>query len=184
VYDARTLEAVVDRSLGSRWLQTVLLGAFASIALLLASTGVYGVIAYAVGQRSREFGIRLALGATRREIVALVMRRGTALFAAGAMVGVLAAAATARVLATLLFDVTSSDPISFGSATIVLFLVALAACGIPARRAARRSVDRSPNRVGADPRVRPSLSRAGPACPPLDLRVAPGPTHGSAPTSR
>ena len=137
VYDARTLEEVVDRSLGSRWLQTVLLGAFASIALLLASIGVYGVIAYAVGQRSREFGIRLALGATRREIVALVLKRGTALFAAGAIVGVLAAAATARVLATLLFDVTSSDPISFGSATIVLFLVALAACGIPARRAAR-----------------------------------------------
>ncbi|HEV8348373.1 MAG TPA: ABC transporter permease [Vicinamibacterales bacterium] len=137
VYDARTLEAVVDRSLGSRWLQTVLLGAFASIALLLASIGVYGVIACAVGQRSREFGIRLALGATRREIVALVMRRGTALFAAGAGIGLFAAAATARVLATLLFNVTSSDLISFSSATIVLFLVALAACGIPARRAAR-----------------------------------------------
>jgi ABC-type antimicrobial peptide transport system permease subunit len=115
----------------------VLLGAFASIALLLASIGVYGVIAYAVGQRSREFGIRLALGATRREIVALVMRQGTALFAAGAVIGLLAAAATARVLETLLFDVTSSDLISFSAATIVLFLVALAACGIPARRAGR-----------------------------------------------
>jgi len=137
VYDARTLEAVVDRSLGSRWLQTVLLGAFATIALLLASIGVYGVIAYAVGQRRREFGIRLALGATRREIVRLVMRRGATLFAAGAAIGLGAAATTARVLATLLFNVPAFDPVSFGFATLVLFFVALAACGIPARRAAR-----------------------------------------------
>ena len=136
-YDARTLDAVVDRSLGSRWLQTVLLGAFASIALLLASIGVYGVIAYGVGQRRREFGIRLALGASRHEIVRLVMRRGAALFAAGAAIGLLAAAGTARLLATLLFNVTGFDPISFGSATLVLFFVALAACGLPARRAAR-----------------------------------------------
>jgi putative ABC transport system permease protein len=137
VYDARTLEAVVDRSLASRWLQTVLLGGFASIALLLASIGVYGVIAYSVGQRRREFGIRFALGASRHEIVRLVMRRGAALFAAGAAIGLLAAAGTARLLATLLFNVTGFDPISFGSATLVLFFVALAACGLPARRAAR-----------------------------------------------
>src|SRR3989454_2234831 len=111
VYDARTLEAVVDRSLASRWLQTVLLGGFASIALLLASVGVYGVIAYSVGQRAREFGIRLALGASRHEIVRLVMRRGATLFAAGTAIGLLAAAGTARLLATLLFNVTGFDPI-------------------------------------------------------------------------
>jgi hypothetical protein len=76
IYDARTLDEVVDRSLAQRWLQTALLTTFASIALLLASSRVYGVIAYAVGQRQREFGIRLALGAHRSEIVGLVMRRG------------------------------------------------------------------------------------------------------------
>jgi putative ABC transport system permease protein len=141
VYDARTLEAVVDRSLGGRWLQAVLLGAFASIALLLASIGVYGVIAYTVGQRRREFGIRLALGASRHEVVALVMWRGTMLFAAGAATGLLAAVATGRLLAALLYNVSSSDLATFGFATLVLLLVALTACGIPARRAA--SVDPS-----------------------------------------
>jgi ABC-type antimicrobial peptide transport system permease subunit len=139
VYDARTLEAVVDRSLASRWLQTMLLGAFAGIALLLASIGVYGVIAYGVGQRQREFGIRLALGARRTEIVALVIRRGLLLFAIGASAGVLAAAATGRVLGSLLFGITGFDAFSFGLATCVLLAVSIAACGLPARRAA--SVD-------------------------------------------
>lgn len=136
VYDARTLDAVVDRSLGQRWLQTVLLGAFASIALLLASIGVYGVIAYAVGQRRREFGIRVALGARRGEIVALVMQRGAALFAIGAAAGLLAAAATARVLSSLLFNVSAFDLPSVAAATAILLLVVAAACGVPARRAA------------------------------------------------
>ena len=95
IYDARTLDDVVDRSLAQRWLQTALLATFASIALLLASIGVYGVIAYAVGQRQREFGIRLALGAHRSEIVGLVMRRGALLFAVGAAIGIAAAAARA-----------------------------------------------------------------------------------------
>lgn len=136
IYDARTLEAVVDRSLAQRWLQTAVLAAFASMALLLASIGVYGVIAFAVGQRRREFGIRLALGARRGEIVALVVRRGMLLFAIGAAIGLLAAAATGRALSTLLYDVTSFDLSSVSIATLVLFIVALAACGLPARRAA------------------------------------------------
>jgi putative ABC transport system permease protein len=136
IYDARTLDDVVDRSLAQRWLQTALLTAFASIALLLASIGVYGVIAYAVGQRRREFGIRLALGAHRSEIVGLVMRRGALLFAAGAAIGLGAAAASARVLAGLLYNVRGIDPISFGVATAVLLAVAMVACGLPARRAA------------------------------------------------
>ena len=136
VYDARTLEAVVDRSLAQRWLQATVLGAFATIAVVLASIGVYGVIAYAVGQRSREFGIRLALGARRGEIVALVMRRGALLFAAGAAIGLTAAAASARVFGSMLFQVNALDLVSFSLATAVLFGVALAACGLPARRAA------------------------------------------------
>jgi putative ABC transport system permease protein len=136
VYDARTLDAVVDRSLGERWLQTVLLGAFASIALLLASIGVYGVIAFGVGQRTREFGIRRALGAQRGEIVRSVLRRGVMLFAAGSAVGLVAAAASARLLVSLLFNVSGFDAPSFAAATAILFAVALAACALPARRAA------------------------------------------------
>jgi len=141
VYDARTLEAVVDRSVAERWLQTVLLGSFAGIALVLASIGVYGVIAYAVGQRRREFGIRLALGASRAEIVGLVMRRGVLLFVCGAAIGLAVAAASARVLASLLFNISGFDLMSLGVSTVILFVVALAACGLPAQRAA--SVDPS-----------------------------------------
>jgi putative ABC transport system permease protein len=137
VYDARTLEAVMDRSLASRWLQTLLLGSFAAIALLLASIGVYGVIAFGVGQRQREFGIRLALGAKHNEIVSLVLRRGLVLFAIGATAGVAAAALTGRALASLLYKVTSFDALSFGLATLVLLVVSIAACGLPARRAAQ-----------------------------------------------
>ena len=137
VYDARTLDAVLDRSVAQRWLQTTILGAFAIIALVLASIGVYGVIAYAVGQRQREFGIRLALGAERGGIVALVVRRGLGLFAAGGALGLLAAAATSRALGSLLYNVSSFDLPSFALATLVLFLVSVAACSVPARRAAR-----------------------------------------------
>ena len=93
-------------------MQTTLLGAFAGIAVVLASIGVYGVIAYGVGQRTREFGIRLALGARRVEIAGL-MRRGVMLFAGGAAIGLLAAAASARLLGGLLFHVTALDRASF-----------------------------------------------------------------------
>ncbi len=136
IYDARTLDAVVDGSLAQRRLQATLLTGFASIALLLASIGVYGVVAYGVGQRSREFGVRLALGAKRSQIVTLVMRRGVLIFAAGATFGLMASAATARVMSTLLFHVAPFDPISVGVATSALLVVAMLACGMPARRAA------------------------------------------------
>jgi putative ABC transport system permease protein len=135
MYDARTLDAVVDRSLAQRWLQTAVLAVFAGFAILLASIGVYGVTSYAVGQRLREFGIRLALGASRREIVGLVMRKGGILFAAGGAIGTLAAAASGRALATMLYRVRAFDPVSFGVAIAVLLIVALTACYLPARRA-------------------------------------------------
>ena len=136
VYDVRLLEDVVDRSLATRWLQTTLLATFAAMAVLLASIGVYGVIAYGVGQRTREFGIRLALGATRAEIVSIVIGRGAKLFAWGAAVGLLAALASARLLGALLFQVSGFDPVSFAGATAILLCVSLLACSLPARRAA------------------------------------------------
>jgi len=137
IYDARTLEAVLDRSLGQRWLQTVLLAIFAGVALLLASVGAYGVIAYGVGQRTREFGIRIALGAGRRRVVAMVLRRGVTLFVLGALAGLAVAAATVRVLSSLVYAVAPNDTLSFVLATVVLFVVSVAACCVPALRASR-----------------------------------------------
>jgi ABC-type antimicrobial peptide transport system permease subunit len=137
IYDARTLDAVVERSLGQRWLQTMLLGVFAAMALLLASVGAYGVIAYGVGQRLREFGVRMALGARRRDVIALVLRRGGTLFALGAAAGLVLAMATVRVLATLVYGVEPRDALSFVFATLALLGVSVVACYLPARRASR-----------------------------------------------
>ncbi len=137
IHDVRTLDAVVDRSLGQRWLETLLLAVFATVALVLASVGAYGVIAYGVGQRLREFGVRIALGAGRRTVIGMVLRRGVTLFGLGAALGLALAAATVRVLSALVYGVTPRDTLSFVLATVVLFLVSVAACYLPARRAAR-----------------------------------------------
>jgi putative ABC transport system permease protein len=139
VYDVRTLDAVLDRSLAPRSLQTGLVAAFAGLALLLASVGVYGVMAYAVGQRRREFGVRLALGARRADLVRLVLSRGAALFAGGAAIGLVGAAAGARLLGSFLYEVAPLDPASFAAATLAVLAASMLACGAPARRAA--SVD-------------------------------------------
>ena len=137
IYDTRTLDAVIDRSLGQRWFQMMLLAVFAAIALVLASVGAYGVIAYGVGQRLREFGVRIALGAARRDVIAQVLRRGGALFAAGAVLGLVLAGATVHVLSSLVYGVAPRDVFSFVAATLVLFVVSMLACYVPARRAAR-----------------------------------------------
>jgi len=137
LYDVRTLDDVVDRSLGQRRFQMLVLGGFAIVALVLASVGTYGVIAYGVGQRLREFGVRIALGASHRDVLGLVLARGGALFGAGALIGVVLTGATVRVLATLVYGVGPHDIVSFVAATMVLFLVSIAACYVPARRAAR-----------------------------------------------
>jgi putative ABC transport system permease protein len=137
VYDVRTLGAVVDRSLGQRWLQTMLLAIFAGAALLLASVGAYGVIAYGVGQRTREFGVRMALGAGRGNVMGMVVRRGATLFALGALAGLVLAAATVRVLSTLVYAVGPHDLTSFVLSTAVLFVVSMVACYVPALRASR-----------------------------------------------
>jgi putative ABC transport system permease protein len=137
IYDVRTLAEVIDRSLGQRWFQMMLLGVFATISLLLASIGTYGVIAFGVGQRLREFGVRIALGARRTDVIGMVLKRGGVLFALGAAAGLVLALATVRVLSTLVYGVTPRDTASFVAATLVLFAVSMAACYVPARRAAR-----------------------------------------------
>jgi putative ABC transport system permease protein len=137
IYDARPLDDVVDRSLGQRQFQTTLLCAFAATALMLATVGVYGVIAYSVSQRRREFGVRIALGARRHDVAAMVLRHGGALFVVGAAAGLAVATVGARVLSTLVYDVAPRDPVSFVGATLVLLVVSGVACYVPARRAAR-----------------------------------------------
>jgi putative ABC transport system permease protein len=114
-----------------------LLGAFAGVALVLASIGIYGVMSYAVSQRRRELGIRIALGATPRTVLRFVVARGALLSAAGIVVGLAAAIGLSRVIASLLFEVTPTDVMTYTTVSVLLTAIALLACVIPARRAAR-----------------------------------------------
>jgi putative ABC transport system permease protein len=111
--------------------------AFAFLALVLACIGVYGVMAYAMVQRTREVGIRMALGAQRGEVVRLLLGRGLRVVAVATAVGLAAAFAAARLLENQLFGVTVTDPATFATVPVLLALVALGACFLPARRAAR-----------------------------------------------
>jgi putative ABC transport system permease protein len=136
VFNAFTLEEIVDRSLSQRRLNAVLVGVFAGLSLLLATVGIYGVMSYAVEQRRREFGIRMALGANGSDVIGRVVRRGLFIGALGSAIGLAAAGALARFLATLLFQVSATDWISYGAAAAALIAVAVAASYVPARRAA------------------------------------------------
>lgn len=137
VYDVRSMQAVVDESVSQQWLTTTLLTIFASVALVLATIGVYGVVSYSVGQRTQEIGIRIALGAQRRAIMNLILRRCACLTAAGVGLGVVGAFLLTRVLGSLLYSVRVTDGLSFISAACVLALIALIASYIPTRRAVR-----------------------------------------------
>jgi predicted permease len=137
VFGVRTLESVVSDSLASRRFAMRMLGFFAAIALLLAGIGIYGVMAYFVSQRTREIGIRVALGAAPSHISKLILGRGMALTAAGILAGMIGAAALTQSLASLVFGVAPIDPLTFAAGAVVLAGVALAACYIPARRAMR-----------------------------------------------
>jgi predicted permease len=116
---------------------TALFGAFAALALILGIIGIYGVISFFVGQRTREIGIRMALGAQRRDVLKLVVNEGLSLTLTGIVVGLLAAFALTRFLGTLLYGVSATDPLDFAAVAALFAVVALAACYIPARRAMR-----------------------------------------------
>jgi putative ABC transport system permease protein len=137
VYDAFTLESMVDRALGQPRFYVLLLTIFAALAVVLAVVGIYGVIAYTVQQRTREIGIRIALGASRERVVAMVVRRGLMLALAGITLGSAAAYAVSRVLQSLLYGVGARDPITFIAVAALLGVVAVLASWVPARRAAR-----------------------------------------------
>ncbi len=139
VYDVRTLEEVRDRSVGGRWLSMVLVGAFASMSRLLCCVGVYGGMAFGVSRQRREFGIRIALGATRRAVAGAVIDHGLRLAALGIFIGLVIAAAVTRSMQAFLYGVGASDLVSFGIATGAVVVIALLASYLPARSAA--SVD-------------------------------------------
>ena len=137
VYDAFTLETMVDRSLGQPRFYVTLLTVFAGLALVLAVVGIYGIISDTVQQRTREIGIRIALGASADRVVGMVVGRGLALTAAGVSLGSIGAYALSRVLKSLLYGVGERDPLTFVGVAALLGVAALAASWIPARRAAR-----------------------------------------------
>src|SRR5690606_23656093 len=134
-----TLSARLSASVGQQRFAAAVLGAFASLALVLAATGLYGVLSYMVTQRRRELGVRAALGAGRGRLVSMVLRDGLVVTSAGLIVGVLGAVAGSRLLEGLLFGVTRLDAVSYVAGPALLLLVAVVACLVPALRAA--SVD-------------------------------------------
>ena len=137
VADIRTMAQVVDATLASQRLSALLLGSFAGLALLLASIGIYSVVSYIVRGRGREIGIRTALGATTSDVARLVITEGMAPVLAGIAAGAIAALASAKVMNTLVFGVSATDPLTLGAAAAALGVVALAATLVPAYRAVR-----------------------------------------------
>jgi predicted permease len=132
-----TLDTVVSDSMTQQRFSVLLLGSFGAIALLLASIGMYGVISYSVMQRTQEIGIRMALGAKRRSVLAMVLGQGARLGALGIAIGLVAALALTRLMAGFLYGVQATDPLTFAGVSLLLLAVALVACWIPARRAMR-----------------------------------------------
>jgi predicted permease len=137
IYEVKTMEQWLTESLARRRFSMFALGLFAGVAMLLAAIGIYGVISYSVAERTREIGIRMAMGAQTRNVLKLVIEHGMALTGIGIAIGLAGAFAITRVMAKLLFGVTASDPLTFALIALSLIFVALAACYLPARRAAK-----------------------------------------------
>jgi putative ABC transport system permease protein len=137
VYGTRTMKEIYSLSVAGRRFNTLLLGIFAAAALALASVGIYGVVSYSVVQRTHEIGIRMALGARAADVTRMVLAQGMTLAAAGVVSGLAAALALTRLMESLLFGVSATDPSTFAAISLLLMLVAFAACYIPARRATK-----------------------------------------------
>jgi putative ABC transport system permease protein len=135
--EMKTLDTIKAESLGDNRFRALLLGTFAGVSLLLSAIGIYGVISYSVTQRTREIGIRAALGATRGDVLGLVLRNGMGLTVLGLVIGIAGTLGLGQLLASLLFGVTNRDPVTLAAVFLILGLVAFVACLIPARRATR-----------------------------------------------
>jgi len=135
VSNVQTMNEIIDENVADRRQQMTLLGSFAGLALLLASIGLYSVLSYAVTQRSREIGLRMALGASARRVTNMVVLHGISLTGAGLLIGLFTSWAATRVLKNLLYGVSTADPATFAVVSSFLIVIALAASWIPARRA-------------------------------------------------
>jgi putative ABC transport system permease protein len=139
VFNVRTMAELRSASMARRQFSLFLMSVFAVVALLLAALGIYGVMAFVVSQRAQEFGIRMALGAKPQDILGLAFRPGLILTATGTLVGLGASIGVTRLMSSLLFGVSASDPMTFAAVPVLLAIVTMAACFIPARRATRVS---------------------------------------------
>lgn len=137
IADVETMEDRIGQSLTTRRFSTLLLASFAVLALALAAIGIYGVVAYSVTERTHETGVRVALGARKRDVLAMAMRQGLRATAIGIAAGIAAALAAARVIGSLLYGVAWTDPVTFTGIPLLLAVVAVIACYLPARRATR-----------------------------------------------
>jgi putative ABC transport system permease protein len=136
LHDLRTLDQVTTRATAANRFSLMLFSSFAALALVLASVGIYGVLAYFVSQRTQEIGVRVALGARRADVIALILNQGARLTIAGLIIGLVLAGLASRALESMLFGVTPGDPLTYVAVTVVLGSVAIIACYVPARRAA------------------------------------------------
>ncbi|MFY9556990.1 MAG: ABC transporter permease [Blastocatellia bacterium] len=137
IYEVASMDQLLTSSLAQRQLNMVLFAGFSAIALVLAAVGIYGVMSYSVTQRTHEIGIRMALGAQQRNVLRLVVTQGMTLAVAGVVIGLGAAIALTRLMSSLLFGVSATDPVTFVAISVILTGVALAACLVPARRATK-----------------------------------------------
>jgi predicted permease len=137
IFNVKTMEELVGGSLAQPRFRTLLLGVFAGVALILAATGLYGVIAYAVTQRTNELGVRMALGAQKSDVLKMVIGEGTQLAAIGIGIGLVLAVPLMRIISRLLFGVNAADPVTFATTSLVILLVALTASYLPALKAIR-----------------------------------------------
>jgi ABC-type antimicrobial peptide transport system permease subunit len=136
VSDATTVESLLNDSISPRRFAVFLLATFAGAAIVLAIVGIYSLVSYSVVLQTREIGIRVVMGATRADIVGMILRRGVGLVAGGLLIGIPMALALTRTMRGLLYGITPADPITFVGAAVLLAAAALAACGVPALKAA------------------------------------------------
>lgn len=135
IFAISTMNQLVSDSVGTRRITLILLGAFSGLALVLAAIGIYGVISYSVAQRTHEIGIRMALGAQHKDVLRMILRQGVKIAISGVAIGVVVSLGLTQLMSSLLFSVSAADPLTFAGVAILLVLVAMLACYIPARRA-------------------------------------------------